>query len=523
MDTSTGTEDFPPAIWRGPRPLLARHSAALILGCILLASLLYRVHIARVCSLSLDEVTTLREILKPWRTVLNGPSREHPPLMYVLVRLATSVLGTGELGLRSWSLFFGCVLLFSVYELCLTLGFGPARALIVTATLALHPFFIRHATECRQYGMMMAFATLATSRALRFLRGPQRVRDLLGFAIVAVAAAATQYFALAYALALLVTLAIGLTLTWRAHSSWFLARAIGVLAASSVPLAFLTRRALALGRYYSASASSAGVPLFDWTLLHDIARNFSFLANDKCALVVEPALASVGLLILSRRLVGIARAVPFGLGILPCIAAPFISAQHFIAARYLAPSAVVYHLGASCALFAAWDALSSSFANRARAGLVKRYGGAAVLVIPLALRFAEYPDGFNAGEDDYRAFQQYFSQNLAADSALVTFYGYFGQIIFGLKYGVGRRPIWLERFRPVRGIQRYVVAELHCDEPDRQDELEASVERNLHISRAAWRALPRLTLPHSVYQPPVTARIVQLPEDWVPPPPRKNR
>src|SRR5690349_20308528 len=131
-----------------------------VLGCLIVASLVFRIYVSIRCSLWYDEVWTLHYSSAPWPQLLRGPSREHPPLMYVLVRLVTDVFGTSELAVRAVSLFFGCVLLVAVYLLCLELAFTKTEALVGVAFVALGPFFIRHAVEARQYAMLAALTTL---------------------------------------------------------------------------------------------------------------------------------------------------------------------------------------------------------------------------------------------------------------------------------------------------------------------------------------------------------------------------
>ncbi|HWZ92700.1 MAG TPA: glycosyltransferase family 39 protein, partial [Polyangiaceae bacterium] len=430
-------------------------------ACVVLLSLAFRLHVSHECSLWLDEVSTHVHVLQSWPKVLYGPEPQHPPLMFVLVKVATNFLGTGETAMRSVSLFFGCILLVAVYDLCLELGLTVRRSVIVVSTLALSPFFIRHATEARQYAMFTAFSTLATARALRLLRGPVRTRDLVGFAINAVAAAATQYFGLAYALALLGSIAIGVAQQWKQTAMSRRLAAVGTLLGCLVPLGYLTLRAAALGRTYAVGEIGAtGGPAFNSELLQDYLHSFSFLTNELWSVALQPGLTLVGLVLLSRQLRGVARTLPLGLGLVPCVAALFMSGQHFIAARYLAPSAVFYHLGACVALFAAVDRIRLALARGRLPALLAPYVGGFMLIGLLAARLREYPDGFGAGEEDYRALQRYFRAELARDTALVAYPGFFGELLLHKEYNVGTRLISLEKFRPLPGVNRYLIVEV---------------------------------------------------------------
>jgi hypothetical protein len=493
------------------------------LACIVLLSLAFRLHLARDSSLWLDEVATHFDIRAPWPRLLYGPSREQPPLMFVLVRLATNIFGTGEAGLRAVSLFFGCVLLVAVYELCLELGFTAWRSLIVVATFALTPFFIQHTTEARMYAILVACTTLATTRTLRALRGIPLPRDLIGLGVSAVAAAATQYFGLAYVFALLGALAISVALRWRTIPAARRAAVAGVLLVCLVPLGYLTHRAAELGRFYAVHSvgASTGITLNEG-LFFEIRRGFSFLSDEVWRLWLEPGLVVIGLVLLGKRLRGVARTLPLGLGLAPCVFALFLSGTHFITARYLGPSIVFYHLGACTTLFAVVDGVQRVLTRAGRVAVLAPVVGAAVLIGLLIARFHEYPGGFGVSQDDYRGCQRYFLANLARDTALVTYPGSFGDQIFGQEYNVGTPPIRLEQFRPRRGIKRYLIVEIHSNKA-RQAEVASLVAQKLGITSQAWASLPLVPLPHSTYQQAVTAHLVELPDDYVPLPPPPNR
>ena len=146
------------------------------------------------------------------------------------------------------------------------------------------------------------------------------------------------------------------------------------------------------GEFTSVGAiDTAAGPIFSSELLQDILHDFSFLTNEVWSVVLQPGLTLVGLVLLSRQLRGVARALPLGLGLAPCVAALFISGQHFIAARYLAPSAVFYHLGACVALFAAVDQIQLLLARGKWPALLAPHVGGLVLIGFLAARLQEYP------------------------------------------------------------------------------------------------------------------------------------
>ncbi len=240
--------------------------------------------------------------------------------------------------------------------------------------------------------------------------------------------------------------------------------------------------------------------------------SFRFFVNDVWALAIQPALAVLGLLILTRRMRGVARLLPLGLGFLPCVAVMFVSARHFIAARYVIPSVIWYHVGSCVTLFAGIDRLRLALPQVGRTALLAPLGAWLAFAGLLGARLREYPQGFNVGTNDYRGLQRYFVAHLAQDTAFVSYNGFFGEVLFGKEYRVGSQPIRLEKFHRVRGIDRYLIAEIHIDD-ERRPELESLVETKLGISVEQWRALPVIAVPHSIYQYPVQARVVQLPHE----------
>lgn len=523
FENTAGGERSEAALRVIERALTAR-GGALGLLVIILLSLAFRLHVAAECSLWVDEAITRRGVLEPLSEILRGPSETHPPLMYWLVAPIVAVFGDSELALRSVSLFFGCVLLAAVYELCRELGLSIGRSLLVVATLALAPFFIRHATEARHYAMVAAFVTLAVTRALRALRPDAKLGDFVGFAGAAVAAAATHYFALAYAFALLAMLVLGVALGGKqARRRW--PALLGVLLAMLAVLGYLTRRALELGRSYGAGADRAvGDERFDHDLLVETLRAFSFLTGSTWSLVLQPALALGGLLLLSLQLRGVARLLPFGIGAAPCVAAPLITADHFIAPRYIIPSFVFCHLALCVVLLAGFDWCRGKLESARPTTKLAPLLGALAVACGIGARLQEFPEGYGAGGDDYRSLQRYFIDNLARDTRLVAYNGGFGRLLMSQYYSIGSHPLALEGFRPLRKIRRYLVIEIHVDGPERRAAFERLIVKRLRLSVEEWRKLPLVALPHSIYQTPVAARLVELPQGrWPKRRPRKRR
>src|SRR4051812_6021901 len=101
--------------------------------------------------------------------------------------------------------------------------------------------------------------------------------------------------------ALLGAVTIGVALRWRSTSALRRAAAIGVLLVCLVPFGYLAHRAMLLGRSYAVgTADTAAGPGINWDLLRGIGEDFSFFLPDRVwGLVVEPALAVIGLVLLT--------------------------------------------------------------------------------------------------------------------------------------------------------------------------------------------------------------------------------
>jgi hypothetical protein len=293
------------------------------------------------------------------------------------------------------------------------------------------------------------------------------------------------------------------------------------MAAATVPLVALAFRVAHLGRAFKVGQPDGEAAKVNSQLFLEILRVFSFLTNDVWALLVQPIFALVGLVLLTRQLRGLARVLPLGIGVAPCIAAIFMSSNHFMSARYVAPSVVLYHLGSWLAAFALIDRLRLALARFQWAGPGATAMGAVALIALLVARLSEYPTNFGTGADDYRGLQKHYLAQLQQDTAFVAFPGYFGKLIFGREYQVGGRLIGLEEFKRVKGIKHYLIVEINCDAPERRAELEALVQKHFGLSSERWNALPRITLPPSKYQPSAPARLVELPD--APPRPKKHR
>ena len=476
----------------------------LALAALVSASLAFRLHVSQACSLWQDEASTAHDAYATWPLLLHGPEREHPPLMFWMVRFATEILGRGDTGVRSVSLFFGCVLLVAVYRLCLELELSAPQGLAAAASLSLTPFFMKHAIEARQYAITGALVTFSTVFALRLLRGPFRLRTFVGFAVCSVAASAVQFFAFAYALSLWGAVVVGTARRWRPQTLSVPQRAAlaSVLGLTLLSFGAITVLVVSLAHWYEMHALGRAQHHFS---VPSIWRAFSFLARPPWP-AFEPFVAAFGLLFIAVRRRSLAGLIPLALTFAPIGVASLMSSGHSLGPRYLYPSFVFYQLGEVAAVFGVFELL---------ARLAGRWGrplaalGLVALVVPLGLRLREYPTGFGAGTANYRGLQAYFEGPRGRDTALVVFVGYAGLRIMQTQYPVPHL-MSLEAFEPIPGIDRYLIAEFSSGDPYSRAKFEPLLKRHFGLSLRQWRALRPVRLPATRYQGPVRARLVLL-------------
>lgn len=145
-----------------------------------------RVYRFDALSLWLDEGITVHVARLSWPTVLGlyGAYETHPPLYFVLVKLAT--LATSELHAgRVISLLAGTATIPVLYALATRL-FGAWPALVASAALAISPLHIWYSREARMYALSMLLVTGSYLALVSFFRSPRRsTAALYGVAVLA--------------------------------------------------------------------------------------------------------------------------------------------------------------------------------------------------------------------------------------------------------------------------------------------------------------------------------------------------
>jgi hypothetical protein len=179
----------------------------------------------------LDEFHTLQHArAAPWSEFFASVSADnHPPLSFLLAKIARSLLGESELALRSWSILAGLATVFLAARIGARTACATSRAalpwLVVLSSFAFNVF-----SEARMYGLLALATAGVIDSVLACLEGKRR--HLLVATWVAVGCHTHYYFA--YELAALGLLGVGVWLrSASARASvtrLFAAAALGVAA-----------------------------------------------------------------------------------------------------------------------------------------------------------------------------------------------------------------------------------------------------------------------------------------------------
>ncbi len=155
-----------------------------------------------------------------------------PPLFYWLLHLWTSVVGEGDVAVRSLSGVVSVATLPVAWMAGRRLG-GPGAAWATTLVLATSPFAVRYATEARMYSLLALLALLGFLAVARALERPSAGR-LLAVAAVTAGLVLLHYWALYLVATVLVVLAV-LAVRGRDRAAFRTLLAVGAGSLALVP------------------------------------------------------------------------------------------------------------------------------------------------------------------------------------------------------------------------------------------------------------------------------------------------
>ena len=183
----------------------ARVLAAALAGAAVLAGVVLR-FVTR-SDLWLDEALTANIAALPLDEVPDALRHDgFPPLFYWLLHLWTSVVGDGDVAVRSLSGVVSVATLPVAWFAGRRLG-GERAAWTATLVLATFPFAVRYATETRMYALLSLLALLGYLAVARALERPSPGR-LVAVAAVVAAVVLLHYWALYLVAVVLAVLAV---------------------------------------------------------------------------------------------------------------------------------------------------------------------------------------------------------------------------------------------------------------------------------------------------------------------------
>ena len=255
----------------------------LAVGGLVLLALLLRLPTAGEQSLWADEAFT-RQIVDGslghvWSTIQE--TENTPPLFYLLDWLWTRVVGTGELGMRSFSAVVGALTVVPVVALARRVGgssLPSGVALAAGALVAVNPLAQWFGQEARSYALFVLLAAVAWLVLLRALESPTP-RRLATWALAVTAITWTHYFG--GLLFVVGWTAIGLALLTPAPSGPVLRRVRAL-------------RPLALPAGLSAAACAALIPVAANQQSTDMYRSISLIKGLSTRIVETPKQFALG-------------------------------------------------------------------------------------------------------------------------------------------------------------------------------------------------------------------------------------
>ncbi|NEP16722.1 MAG: hypothetical protein F6J97_07430 [Leptolyngbya sp. SIO4C1] len=178
----------------------------------------------------------LGDIIETFKNLLKGLLGDpHPPLFYLSQQVWMRGLGNGVAAMRSLVVLTSLVTIALSYQLG-KLVLGRQGGLLLSALLALNPFFLAHSLNLRMYTLLVFWTVLSQWSLLALIeqtargdRQPLRRFGLLGLLAIAIAGGLLSQYLFAYSLLALAVLAV--TLGRRRWLQYGLALAAGVVLA----------------------------------------------------------------------------------------------------------------------------------------------------------------------------------------------------------------------------------------------------------------------------------------------------
>ena len=123
-------------------------------------------------ALQLPPESNLREIIGTVANLLRGLAGDvHPPFSYLSNHFWMRLFGNSEASLRGLIVLFSLLSIYCIYRLGKSL-LGTEGGLIISALLALNPFFLSHSLNLRMYCAMVLWTILSAWAAVELTKRP---------------------------------------------------------------------------------------------------------------------------------------------------------------------------------------------------------------------------------------------------------------------------------------------------------------------------------------------------------------
>ncbi|MFH0818438.1 MAG: glycosyltransferase family 39 protein [Patescibacteria group bacterium] len=128
---------------------------------LLVLALIIRLVIHSIRDLWWDEVFTSYLVNQHWLKMFDIIIRDvHPPLYYIFLKIWCFFFGISPLGLRSFSILCGLILITIVYSFISKITNNKKISYIIAFILAINPFFVDYSLEARPYMLSTLLASL---------------------------------------------------------------------------------------------------------------------------------------------------------------------------------------------------------------------------------------------------------------------------------------------------------------------------------------------------------------------------
>ena len=226
-------------------------------GVVLIIAIVIRVAQINQTSFWYDEAFTGDTVRLSWKEMFNVISEDkvHPPLFYILTRLWANIFGFTQVGLRSFSIFWGVCAVGVVFvgiKNIFEKNKFPIAALLTSFALAISPFFVAYSNEARAYSFLAFLAVSIGFLVIKVLDADTKKSKLIYFVLSVLAISllcGTHYLQVVFVIALVCAVFI-YKVIWNekgVNKKWLLG-SLGFVGLVMMALIFLPIKAFVNGK-----------------------------------------------------------------------------------------------------------------------------------------------------------------------------------------------------------------------------------------------------------------------------------